>query len=57
MLSTGLAGLTMMAMPSMAMVVPVRPASISLSFRAREAMPMSQMPSIALVMPVVESLC
>ena len=29
MLSTGLAGLTMMAMPSMAMVVPVRPDSVS----------------------------
>ena len=49
--------MTMMAMPSMAMVVPVRPASSSLSLRAREAMPMSHTPSMALCMPVVESLC
>ena len=44
-------------MPSMAMVMEVRPASISLSLTAREAMPISHTPSMALFMPVVESLC
>ena len=36
-------------------VEPVRPAPVSLSFRSREAIPMSHRPSMAFCIPVVES--
>ena len=49
---TGLALFTITAIPSMAITVGVKPPSSSLSFRAREAMPMSQVPSMAMFMPV-----
>ena len=49
-----LAGLTMTAMPSSAIAVPVSWAASS-SFSSRDAMPMANVPSIAPVMPEVES--
>ena len=50
--ATGLLGLTMMAMPSLATVMALTP--VSSSFRSREARPMSQVPSWAPVTPALE---
>ena len=55
--AAGLLLFTITAMPSVAMVTAVRPSASSLSFTARDAMPMSLMPLIASDMPVDESLC
>ena len=52
--STGHSALTMMAMPSRATVVAIRPFSVSTSFRTREARPMSQVPLATASMPVPE---
>ena len=51
---TWLSALTITAMPSRATVVPVRPALVSSSFRAREERPMSVVPLVTASMPAPE---